>query len=43
MNIDLKFALNFSVVSPKAENIGWWNVVETNPKWWALYLWIRRN
>jgi len=28
MNIDLKFALNFSVVSPKAKNIGWWNAIE---------------
>jgi len=43
MKIDIKWALNLSVVNPKAENIGWWNAVESDPNWWTLYLWIRRN
>jgi hypothetical protein len=42
MKIDLKWALNFSVVSPRGENIGWWPM-ETDKGWWALCLWLRRN
>jgi len=40
--MDIKWALNLSVVNPRAENIGWWPM-ETDPNWWGIYLWIKRN
>jgi hypothetical protein len=42
MKIDINWARNLSVVSPRAENIGWWPM-ETCKEWWQLQLWIRRN
>lgn len=42
MDIDLRYALGLSMVCLGAENIGWWPM-ETDPNWWAIRLWLRRN
>ncbi len=42
MQIDLRYALALSVVSPRGENIGWWPI-ETSKEWWMFYLYLRRN
>jgi len=41
MQIDLKWAINLSVVAGK-EDIAWWPY-ETDRDWWTLRLWTRRN
>ena len=40
--VDLKLIRNISVIMPQGKNIGWWEY-ETDPIWWILRLWLRRN